>query len=338
MPDCWYAAPMAPSSASTFASPRAGFAVVGLDVGGTKCAVSVLEDGQVREILRVPTGEFADTFEALVAALATWLAGRPALLGVSCGGPLDSGRGIIVAPPNLRASWHGVPIVALLEQRLGGRACLMNDANACALAEWKFGAGRGCRHLVFLTAGTGMGSGLILNGELYEGATGDAGEIGHVRLAPDGPVGYNKAGSVEGFCSGGGIARLAARRLERLGGAAVPAWGAGAFETKHIAAAAFAGEPQALAVMREAGTHFGEMLAILIDLFNPERIVIGGIFPRCRALLEPAIAEVLAREALAGPRAACAIVPAELGETIGSHGAIAAALHVFGRVESGSAS
>jgi glucokinase len=206
----------------------------------------------------------------------------------------------------------------------------MNDANACALAEWKFGAGRGTRHMIFLTSGTGMGGGLILNGELYEGATGDAGEIGHVRLSPDGPMGYGKPGSVEGFCSGGGIARLAEQYLRMAGRGASPWFAPGKpLTTKHLAEAARAGEPLALEVMTEAGSRLGDALAILVDLFNPERIVLGGFFPLCRDLLEPAMKRSLEHEALPIPRNACQILPAELGETIGSHGAVAAALHRF---------
>lgn len=321
-------------SASVFSPASGGAPVIGIDIGGTKCAVSVLDGDRVREVWRMPTGEFDATFPLLADAVQELCAGRAPRIGVSCGGPLDAPRGVIVSPPNLAASWYQVPIVSRLQEHFGGRACLMNDANACALAEWKFGAGRGSRHMVFLTSGTGFGAGLILNGELYEGATGDAGEIGHVRLAPEGPLGFGKEGSVEGFCSGGGIARLAARYLEKQGGA-VPAWAAAgrSIETKHIAEAAFAGEAHALAIMQTAGARLGETLAILVDLFNPERIILGGFYPRCRALLEPTMRISLEREALAVPRTACAILPAELGETIGSHGAVAAALHVLGRPE-----
>jgi glucokinase len=249
------------------------------------------------------------------------------VFGVSCGGPLDPPAGVIRSPPNLPPSWHGVAITRRLTERFGGEAFLMNDANACALAEWRFGAGRGTRHMIFLTSGTGLGSGLILNGALYEGATGDAGEIGHVRLRADGPIGYNKAGSAEGFYSGGGIARLAESLLKQRN--APPSWGqpGTALTTKIIADAAKLGDGLAVEIMRRAGESLGEALAILIDLFNPERIVIGGFFPHCRELLEPGMRAALEREALPLPRAACTIVPAALGDTIGSHGAIAVALH-----------
>jgi glucokinase len=301
-------------------------ALLGLDIGGTKCAVSRLVDGGVREEVRIPTGAFAETFVTLCDGLARWI--KPdSIVGISCGGPLDATKGIILSPPNLATSWHGVEICRLLREQFGARAILMNDANACALAEWQFGAGRGTQHMVFLTSGTGMGAGLILNGQLYEGVTGDAGEVGHLRLASDGPVGFGKAGSFEGFCSGGGIARLADQMVWIRGGEP-PAWysGNGNTTTKQIADAAKAGDSLALEVMTTAGERLGEALSVIIDLFNPERVVIGGFFKHIRDLVTPAMQRGLQREALPHAAAACQILPAELGETIGSHGAIAIAL------------
>lgn len=300
---------------------------IGLDIGGTKCAVSHWAHGRAVEVLRVPTRAFAATFPELEAAIASLPVTGSPRFGISCGGPLDPTKGKILSPPNLPADWHGVAICEKLTRRFGGRANLMNDANACSLAEWQFGAGRGCQHLVFLTSGTGMGAGLILNGRLYAGATGDAGEIGHVRLRAEGPVGFGKAGSVEGFTSGGGIARLAEAKCKAL--PSPPGWATGreAPSVKTIAAAAQAGDPLALEIMREAGEKLGETLALLIDLFNPERIVIGGFFLRCQPLLAPAMRAALARETLPVPLSRCLIVPAELGDAIGSYGAIAAALY-----------
>ncbi|MDI1336610.1 MAG: ROK family protein [Lacunisphaera sp.] len=299
--------------------------LIGFDLGGTKCAVSRVRNGKVEEIIRVPTGDFATTFAALAKAAARVMPARP-VFGISCGGPLDARRGVILAPPNLPRSWHGVAIGRRLTRKFGGRALLMNDANACALAEWQFGAGRGCAHLVFLTSGTGMGAGVILNGRLYEGATGDAGEVGHLRLAPAGPIGFGKAGSFEGYCSGGGIARLAESMVRKQ--RKIPSWyvPGGQTTTKQIAAAAQRGDRLARAIMAESGQRLGEALALIIDTLNPERIVLGGFYPPCRQLLEPAMRQSLAREALPHSLAACRILPAELGETIGSHGAIAIAL------------
>lgn len=299
-------------------------ALIGFDLGGTKCAVSRVRDGAIEEIIRVPTGDFAKTFATLTEAARRVVIEDP-VFGISCGGPLDATRGVIVSPPNLDPSWHGVEICRLLVDKFGGRARLMNDANACALAEWRFGAGQGCQHMVFLTSGTGMGAGVILNGRLYEGASGDAGEVGHLRLAADGPVGFGKAGSFEGFCSGGGIARLAEIFVRRA--KTTPAWfDGGKTTTKQIADAAKAGDPLAGEIMNESGKCLGEALAIIIDTLNPERIVLGGFYPHCHELLAPAMRAALAREALPHSLAACRILPAELGETIGSHGAIAISL------------
>lgn len=278
----------------------------------------------VREIARVPTAGPAETLARLFAAIET-LRPRDPVFGVSCGSPLDAARGVILSPPNM-PEWDEVPVCAELTARFGGRAFLMNDANASALAEWQVGAGRGARNLVFLTMGTGLGAGLILDGRLYAGTTGDAGEVGHVRLAPDGPVGYGKAGSFEGFCSGGGIGRLAALRLVSHPGDSILQQLPAAQLTAHeVARAADAGDEFALALWREVGTRLGEGLAVLVDLLNPDRIVIGSVFARCeRYLVEPMLA-ALQREALPPSFAACRIVPAALGDRIGSHAALAVA-------------
>ncbi|MCF3650434.1 ROK family protein [Synoicihabitans lomoniglobus] len=306
--------------------------IMGIDIGGTKCAVSQLVDGRVVESTRIATAAFEPTFAALCTGVrALRDPDRPLRMGVSCGGPLDGRRGTITAPPNLHESWHGIAIVERLTTAFGGQATLMNDANACALAEWKFGAGQGVANMIFLTSGTGFGAGLILDGRLYEGTTGDAGEVGHVRLAPTGPVGYGKAGSVEGFCSGGGIARLARLRLASSPAAAAAPWRDDSVEItgQRLAHAAEAGDAFAQSIMAEAGQKLGAAVSLLIDLFNPERIVIGGFYPKSRHLLDPAMYPVIDDEALPSPRAVCQIVPAALGETIGSHGAVAAALYVL---------
>lgn len=302
--------------------------VIGIDIGGTKCAVSRLTpDGKVEEFARFATRNPAETIEQFAKEIAG--SGKPEnpVFGISCGSPLDSKNGIILSPPNL-PGWDQIHICEELTKRFGGKAFLMNDANACAVAEWKFGAGRGSHNMIFLTAGTGMGAGLILDDRLYEGTTFDAGEVGHIRLAQHGPIGYGKEGSFEGFCSGGGIARLARIRLEERE-ITPPAWALPLEEltTKKIHEAACAGDPFAADILRETGEYFGQALSTLIDILNPDRIVIGGIFPRMHERLLPSILTVLQHETLPPSLAACTIVPAELGETIGSHGAIAAALY-----------
>ena len=198
------------------------FYLAGLDIGGTKCAVSLgkcVDDSiVVMAKEKFPTPVSPDqAIDSMANALESLLANYPNVtldaIGISCGGPLDSKRGLIVSPPNL-PGWDHIDIVTPFKKRFGVEAALQNDANACALSEWKWGAGKGCTNVIFLTFGTGMGAGLILNGQLYTGTNDNAGEVGHMRLEDEGPIGYGKAGSFEGFCSGGGIAQLARMKAE----------------------------------------------------------------------------------------------------------------------------
>ena len=305
--------------------------IIGIDLGGTKCALSV-PDGpaRVHEVVRFATTEVKGTRERISAEIAKLAPTRDTVFGVSCGGPLDARRGLILSPPNL-PGWDRIPICDELTQRFGGRAFLMNDANACALAEWQFGAGRGCQSMLFLTMGTGMGGGLILDGRLYEGVTGNAGEVGHLRMAPDGPVGYNKAGSFEGFCSGGGIAQLARRRVADFTGAStLKLLPPEQLTARELGRAAEAGDELALALWCEVGERLGGALAWFIDILNPERIVIGSIYQRCERFIAPSMQAVIAREALPDSVRDCRVLPAVLGEELGSYAAVAIARYHAG--------
>ncbi len=307
---------------------------LGIDIGGTKCAVSLgNERAEVLREVRFATSSREETLTRLLAEAERLCreAEEPVdACGISCGGPLDPAAGLILSPPNL-PGWDRVPIVRLLEDRLGIPAVLANDADACALAEWQFGAGKGCRHMVFLTFGTGLGAGLILNGQLYQGA-GSAGEAGHLRLAEDGPEGYGKRGSFEGFCSGGGIARAARQAAEEaLAEGLRPLFcpdrtELGTISAKTVAEAAEKGDETALRVYRKAGGMLGRGLAVLIDLLNPERIVIGSIYARSGHLMKEEMERVLREECLPGSLADVRIVPAALGEDVGSRAALSLAL------------
>ena len=295
----------------------------GFDIGGTKCALSLGEcaDDSVRILHREEFPTAGKTWREVLDGFAVRLEGRaerPAAIGISCGGPLDSRRGVILSPPNL-PGWDEGPIVKLLEDRFGVTVRLQNDANACAYAEWRFGAGRGTRNMVFMTFGTGLGAGLVLDGRLYAGTNDNAGEIGHLRLAPKGPLGYNKEGSAEGFCSGAGIARLAAIRAAERG------LDIGSPTAKDVFAKVRAGDPFFMEVFRESAEHLGMILSWTIDLFNPEVIVLGGVYMRNADLFAPAIEPVIEREALPLARKVCRIVPAALSENIGDYAALAVA-------------
>jgi glucokinase len=224
-----------------------------------------------------------------------------------------------------------VDIVTPFRGRYGVAAALQNDANACALAEWQWGAGKGSDHMIFLTFGTGMGAGLILNGRLYAGANDMAGEVGHVRMAEQGPGGYGKTGSFEGFCSGGGIAHLAQlEALKRLQRGEKPPLCPGlehlsALDARTVGEAALRGDELALAVMRQTGEQLGAGLALLVDILNPQCIVIGSIYGRQQSLLEPYALAKLKEEAHPLSYGACRIVPAFFGEQIGDYASLSVA-------------
>ena len=295
---------------------------IGLDIGGTKCAISTgeCEDGAIKILSReeFPTAglswqqvldEFARRIELQTSNFKHQTIGA---IGISCGGPLDSKRGVIMSPPNL-PGWDDVPVVDFFKERFGVPVSVQNDANACALAEYLYGSGRGVKNLVFMTFGTGLGAGIIIDGKLYSGANDNAGEIGHIRLAPTGPVGYNKEGSAEGFCSGAGIARLAKIRKGLD------------LTTKEIFARVRAGDPDCTEVFRESAEKLAAILAFTIDILNPEVIALGGVFMRNADLFMPIVDPILNREALPLARKVCRIVPAELGENIGDYAALAVA-------------
>ena len=320
--------------------------IIGIDIGGTKCAVilgsvSASEEPVILDKVVFPTEVpkgvehtlnfiYENTEQMLTKNHQSM--SEVAGIGISCGGPLDSKKGFIMSPPNL-VGWDNINIVERCEKRWGVKTRLQNDANACALAEWRFGAGRGCQNMIFLTFGTGMGAGLILDGRLYCGSNDMAGEVGHIRLAEYGPVGYGKSGSFEGFCSGGGIAQLGRMKvLERMQMGEQVSFCAGIHElddlsAKAISEAARNGDELAKEIYRICGRYLGQGLAVLIDILNPERIVIGSIFSRSRELLQDVMQEVIGRESLSYARRVCQIVPAGLGEQIGDYAALAVALN-----------
>ena len=166
---------------------------------------------------------------------------------------------------------------------------LENDANACALAEWRWGAGKGSRLMAFLTFGTGLGAGIVADGHILRGASGDAGELGHWRLMEFGPSGYGKTGSFEGFCSGGGLRQLALTVGERYRqNGNMPGYPLSpTVSAKETAEAARAGDPAALEVFGLCADALGRGLSLLLDFLNPDCVVLGSIYARCQDLLEP---------------------------------------------------
>ena len=304
---------------------------IGVDIGGTKCAVCESSgDGKILKKIKFATTTCEETIENICQAIEQM--DSPQAIGISCGGPLDIGKGLILSPPNL-VGWESVPIVKILEDRFHVSAYLQNDANACALAEWKFGAGRGYRNIVFFTFGTGLGCGLILDNRLYEGPSGTAGEVGHIRISDFGPVGYGKSGSFEGFCSGSGLAQIGrTMALEHLQRGETTSFCKSVAEfdqvtAKLIAECAEAGNEDAREVYRICARQLGRGLSIVVDILNPEVIILGSIYQRSEALLYEEMMKVLKQESLPQALEICKILPAELGDSIGDYAALSVAMN-----------
>ncbi|WP_199417108.1 ROK family protein [Chitinophaga silvatica] len=317
--------------------------ILGFDIGGTKCAVILGEEVkgsklEIRDKVVIPTDKpVYEIIELLYEHAATLLLNNNVDLaavtgiGISCGGPLSSKAGIILSPPNL-PGWDNIPIVEMTRKRFNKPVLLQNDANACAMAEWMYGAGKGYNNLIFLTFGTGMGAGLILDGKLYSGTTDLAGEVGHLRLSDMGPVGFGKAGSFEGWCSGGGIAQLAQIRVRQKLQMNEPVSFCRGFDelpditAKIVAEAAYQGDLTAIEIYKDCGSYLGKALSLLIDILNPELIILGSIYGRANSLLENSMREVLEKETIRTSYEACKIVPASLAENIGDIAALSLAV------------
>lgn len=312
---------------------------IGIDIGGTKCAVclgtvdngiaSVIDKAPIRDTKQYnsPQELLARLKDDVLALLESHPQYHPTAMGISCGGPLNHERGVILSPPNL-PGWDEIYVCDYFEQHTGIKAYLCNDANSCALAEWRMGAGMGCKNMVFMTFGTGLGGGLILDGKLYNGTNDMAGELGHFRLCDHGPVGYGKAGSFEGFCSGGGIASLARQyATEQLQQGKSVSWCKTVDEldditAKKVGIAAENGDPLALQIYAESGRMLGKGLSFIIDLLNPQKIVIGSIFGKSYNEIWPHTKAVLEKEVLPHSLSVCEVVPAKLGGIIGDVAAL----------------
>lgn len=318
--------------------------VTGIDIGGTKCAISFacLDEEKIKFLdkVRMDTEreDFARAVKEFIRVIRLKLNENPkwrlCSIGISCGGPLDAQEGLILSPPNL-PKWERADIFTPLKRAFGVPVMIQNDADACALAEWRMGAGKGCQNMIFLTFGTGMGAGLILNGRLYSGTNNLAGEVGHIRLAEEGPVGYGKGGSFEGFCSGGGIADLGRKRAgEALDAGKPPLFCPGREDLPRISAKSIAeameqGDALAAEIFDTVGEYLGRGISLLIDILNPERIIIGSIYARQREALEKRMLEVVEAEALRASTRVCRILPASLGEQIGDYAAVSVGIKAY---------
>jgi glucokinase len=305
--------------------------VIGLDIGGTKTAcVEGTLDGRILQRVEMQTHAkepFDVTFPEIIRHVETLIAaagheGRTvAAISVSIGGPLKIGEGVLIDPPHL-PGWHGIPLKArLMEAFPHVPVYVEHDGNAGALAEFYFGVGRNrrdLRHLIFLTFGTGIGAGLVVNGQILRGASDTAGEIGHWRLAEDGPLAFGKRGCWESFASGAGLLHLAAQMFPARWNRDRP--------IRELVDAILRGDDDAIEVAAVAGHWMGRGLALLIDAFNPQVIVFGSLgVVLGERILGPA-RKVIAEEALPQAAAACELLPSVLGSGIGDVASLMAAI------------
>ena len=316
--------------------------VVGIDIGGTKLATVVADStGHILSKVRKPTlaergPEYALQLLFAMVRETVELAGLEqsaiSAIGVSCGGPLDTKTGVVYSPPNL-PGWDALPLKAKLESEFRVPVTIENDANASALAEYRFGGGRGYNALLYMTMSTGIGGGIVIDGQIYHGANDTAGEIGHQILLPHGPpCGCGKRGCLEALCSGPAIARraqAAIRKQLETGETATTELlklAEGRIETvksEHVLAAARTGDTLALQLVDETAYYMGWGIANLVNILNPDIILLGTIAIAAGDLLLNPIRKTVAKFAMTRPAEAVKIEPAQLGEALGDLAAIA---------------
>jgi glucokinase len=314
--------------------------VLGIDIGGTKVALALGQaDGTLEARFRrplEPTGDAAHDLARIGDDARRLLAGAGLtaadvdVVGVSAPGPLDPVRGLVLGPPNL-PGWGRAPVVAALSEALALPVVLENDANAAALAEWRFGAGVGLSHLVYLTMSTGVGGGIILGGRLQRGVANGAGEIGHAPVEiPGEPCACGLSGCLEAYVGGAAWTRRLRRETPATSRAAVLAGGRGGVTPVHVVAAAREGDGFALAELSRFNEYLARAIVNLVFTLAPEAIVLGTIasaageelcFTRVRALVRDRTWPALS----GGLR----IVGAALGERTADYAGICAGLEAL---------
>ncbi len=309
---------------------------IGLDIGGASMVVGVIlkRTGQILSRASVPTASRKGHADGLqrIAALIEQVATEARInlsdatgIGVGCTGPVDSVKGLIQNPYTL-PGWEDLPIIEHLQTRFGLRACLLNDCHVAALGEYWVGAGKGSRHMIYITVGTGIGSGLILNGQLYRGNGLLSGEVGHLAIDPNGPLCYCGAhGCLEMLAAGPVIA--AAGRDAPDGGRILELANRqrGEITAKIVCEAAAEGDPFAVQIITQAATSLGIGVASLLNILTPEIVVFGGGVMQSWPLFRPIVeATVSARSGML-KAVEIQLLPASLGLNAGITGAAFAA-------------
>ncbi len=307
-----------------------GHVVIGVDLGGTNLRSALLSpEGNLLNKHSEPT-HASDGWKKVVERLVHNIeqqkesAGRMGLsvaaVGVGAPGIIEAATGVVVKSPNF-PDWNKLPLRNELERALDLPVTIENDANAAALGEQWRGAGKGIGSMILLTLGTGVGGGIVLNNQIWQGADGMAGELGHMTIIPDGrQCGCGNTGCLEMYASARGIVRSYRERKSHASAAAEE------ITSEHVYEAARGGDADALAVMKDMGRMLGIGIANLINIFNPEMIVIGGRVKDAWSLFINATLEEIKRRSFEVPAGRTRIVPSQLGDDAGIVGAAAAAL------------
>jgi glucokinase len=249
--------------------------------------------------------------------------------GIAAAGAIDQERGVVVHSPHL-TGWDHVPLVSMIRQHLDVPTAIANDANVAALGEHRYGAGRGVSNLLFITVSTGIGGGIIINGQLYNGSLGLAGEVGHISVLTGGPYGRSRtAGALESLASGTALANEARRRLEAgersVLEARVRSHGAEAVTAEILFDALGQGDEMARQIVAWGIQYLGAGLTSLVNVLNPGMLIIGGgLSNEWESYIQPAV-EIMREEAFAGMGRDLPVVPPQLGANAGALGAVALA-------------
>ncbi|MEI6562831.1 MAG: ROK family protein [bacterium] len=312
--------------------------LLGIDIGGTKTAVCIgNEKGAIVASQRMPsTSESIESYRHDMIALCRAVIEKAGLtadqldaIGISAPGPLDCKRGILIAPPN-NPGWHKVPIVEMVRNAFKVPVFLNNDANACALAEMLFGQYKGTKNLLYLTFSTGMGGGIIANGDLIQGVTDAGGEVGHFVLDPNGPVcGCGQKGCWEAYVGGRALARLLKGKIQagNIKTSIVDkAGGLEGIDMKAFEAAAREGDPFAVAEWDQLAERMAQGMGGLIMVLNPDVVILGTIAIHCGDFIMKPILEKIPKYTWEWPLKACTIASSSLGEKIGDLASLGVAL------------
>jgi len=308
--------------------------VLAIDLGGTKIAAALIApDNRVMDKAHSPTlaseglqpviNRIFSTIDRLLSQGNT----SPAQLygiAIAAAGAIDTSKGLVTSSPNL-PGWFDVPLRDMVGKRYGVNTCLLNDASAAALAEHRLGAGRGTSNLIYLTVSTGIGGGIIIDGELYSGTSGCAGELGHMTIDANGPeCGCGNRGCLEVLASGKAVASDAKRRIKEGEKSQITDIVSGDLEAitaEKIALAAQDGNRLALEIISRAAGYLGVGMVNLVNIFNPEMIIVGGGLSKMGELLLAPAREVVRERAFPLCAGAVRIVTAGLGDDAGVLGA-----------------